>query len=1272
AYQFFIEEAPELLHIIEDGLLTLRSQRTQGAVHEIMRAAHSLKGGAASVQLPAIKDIAHRLEDIFKAFYNESVVIDEDMESLLLQAYDCLKDPLLIQIEGGTFDDEAAIRKSEPVFEAIEFLLGDNLAAGEQYLPSSADLGVDIVSSLFEVDIVQGVEQIKAALASGNDQQILETLTIQTEVFAGLAELLNLPGFKAITDAVQTSLQSHPDQINQIAALAVTDWQGSCDRVLKNSDRSQGGTPSPELLALSGWSEIVTPGMNGFSEPIANGFAPLDDPFALTGEVLPDFGDVFADFSEPVSPIANDFTDVFSDFGAVTAPLGDVFSDFGTMGDPLEDAFAAISEQSQPENLSVDLPLQEGLDGLDELNSYGANVPKPERKIAEAEDVNIYEPSYQFFVEEAPELLQLIEEGLLTLKGDRSAAKVHEIMRAAHSLKGGAASVGLTAIKEISHRLEEIFKAFYSDSLVLDENLESLLLQAYDCLKLPLEQQITTGSYDPQSALDEAVPLLDAIAEVLGDYLSLGEQFLPSSADLGVDIVSSIFEVDITQGLKQLQEAVNLQDLGEITAVLTIQTEVFLGLAEILNLSGFKGIAEAVSQAMQTNPDQINAIAQQALLDWQNSCEQVLQNGDRKLGGSPSEALLALTRKSESEKVPLQIETTPKLSISDLFGGDDEEEASVVEEPEISYEWVPPVMPVPLETVEQAQVPVVAETENVFSSFLSDVSENEVIQIPDLADVFGGLIPDAVNWEEQGLTGLATPTTPSLDDAGLAAMVQSVEQVFEQLPEAKNASVPSPLKKAKAKLETPPIVPKSPDKNPPGQAAPPANLSIRVDFQRLERMNNWVGELAINRNSLSLQNEQLQSSVRSLLSRFSQFQNMTNKLRLLADQLVIMPDAEGHLRIRAGRTDWTANTFDSLEMDSYGALSGQLQEILEEMMQLEEKVDDIVLFARATNQSLEEQRQMLFSLRDELMWARMLPLGEVLNRFPRLLRDLSTKYHKPVQLKLQGTAVLVDRLALEKLYDPLMHLLRNAFDHGIEKPEVRARQGKPEMGTIEIQAFHQGNQTIIELRDDGGGLKTDRILQQGIEKGLITEEQSKRMTPEQIHNLIFEPNFSTASQVSELSGRGVGLDVVRQQLQSLKGNVSVSSRADKGTTFSLRLPLTLTIAKLLVCLINPDNQAVSGGSTTLIAIPSDSVAELMVPRNDQIKIAAGQRFLIWQGQTIAIYPLNTLLPYNCALPERQTSKVLASVPHPEDWNLPVILLKRGNHYYALEVSRLVT
>jgi chemotaxis family two-component system sensor histidine kinase/response regulator PixL len=529
------------------------------------------------------------------------------------------------------------------------------------------------------------------------------------------------------------------------------------------------------------------------------------------------------------------------------------------------------------------------------------------------------------------------------------------------------------------------------------------------------------------------------------------------------------------------------------------------------------------------------------------------------------------------------------------------------------------------------------------------------------------------NVPDSSLEAIFGAVEPQINTAAIEATLAEINQNFDRLPVVESL----PENQISVKKNTPSQA-KSKDnqtsKN--NSQAAPASLTVRVDFNRLERMNNLVGELSINRNSLSLQNEQLQSSVKELLSRFQRFEKMTDGLRELADRMLItegIPKGNTQSAKESANLNEESETdirWDTLEMDRYGQMYSRLQGMLEEMLQLGESVDDIVLFARGSHQTLETQRQMLTNLRDELMWARMLPLGEVLNRFPRILRDLSNSYHKPVRLKLSGTGVLVDKAALEKLYDPLLHLLRNAFDHGIESPQMRRETGKPEEGQIEIRAYHQGNQTIIEVKDDGQGLNFDKIREKAQKSGLMTAEQLAVLSKERLADLIFEPGFSTAAQVSELSGRGVGLDVVRSQLRSLKGTVTVTSHPQSGTVFTLRLPLTLTIAKLLVCTLHTDADSAHNQA---VALPSDAIEEIIIPQPEQIKTSGQQRFLYFAGQIIPIYSLGSLLNYRCPMTETFSSKALASaVPSPTDWNLPLLLLRQGQQLIALEIERLVT
>ncbi|HEY9639256.1 MAG TPA: response regulator, partial [Coleofasciculaceae cyanobacterium] len=471
------------------------------------------------------------------------------------------------------------------------------------------------------------------------------------------------------------------------------------------------------------------------------------------------------------------------------------------------------------------------------------------------------------------------------------------------------------------------------------------------------------------------------------------------------------------------------------------------------------------------------------------------------------------------------------------------------------------------------------------------------------------------------------------------------------------------------------------------------SLTVRVDSDRLERMNNLVGELMINRDGLSLQSEQLQTVLRELQNRFARFQTMVVQLQEQSDQILTSPERRapehsisenrGYEIKSASRTRnetleiskeavststyaalGTSSAlveFDPLEMDSYGSLHSQFQELLEDMVQLEEAVDDINLFCRQSNRILDQQQQTLSHLQNEFRWARMLPLEEVLNRFPRVLRDLSTTYRKPANLKFTGTEILIDKAILEKLYDPLLHLLRNAFDHGIEPAQVRLQQGKSEQGQLEIRAYYKGNQTIIEVKDDGQGLNLDRIRSRAFELGWLSPEQLIFTPPAQLFEFIFEPGFSTASQVSELSGRGVGLDVVRSQLQAIKGSVAVTSTPGQGTTFTLYLPLTLTIAKLIICLVG----------ATALAISADSVEEVLTPQPSQIKQSGTQRFLYWREQIIPTYRLADLLNYTCPIPDTAPSKALATVSSPQDWAPPMLILRQEQQVFALEVDRLV-
>jgi len=236
-------------------------------------------------------------------------------------------------------------------------------------------------------------------------------------------------------------------------------------------------------------------------------------------------------------------------------------------------------------------------------------------------------------------------------------------------------------------------------------------------------------------------------------------------------------------------------------------------------------------------------------------------------------------------------------------------------------------------------------------------------------------------------------------------------------------------------------------------------------------------------------------------------------------------------------------------------------------------------------QGLSQLARNTRELQESVMQIRMLPISFAFNRFPRIVHDLSRKLSKKVELKLSGEGTELDKTVLEKISDPLVHLVRNALDHGLEIPDRRLAAGKQETGTLELAAFHEGGNIIIEVRDDGAGLNKTKILQKARERGLVAADQE--LTDEQIDNLIFMPGFSTADQISDVSGRGVGMDVVRRNINDLGGHVQISSKEGLGSTIRIRLPLTLAIL---------DGQLVRVGKEVYIISLLAIVETIQVPR----------------------------------------------------------------------------
>lgn len=325
-----------------------------------------------------------------------------------------------------------------------------------------------------------------------------------------------------------------------------------------------------------------------------------------------------------------------------------------------------------------------------------------------------------------------------------------------------------------------------------------------------------------------------------------------------------------------------------------------------------------------------------------------------------------------------------------------------------------------------------------------------------------------------------------------------------------------------------------------------------------------------------------------------------------------------------------------------------LMNLVSELIIIKTRMDDLSEKTTGENmtEAIEYLERITTNLHDAVMKVRMVPIERVFNRFPRLVRDLSKELGKEIDLQMSGEETEVDRTVIDEIGDPLIHMIRNSIDHGIELPADRIKIGKPEVGTVVLKSYPDGNNVVIEVEDDGRGMDHNLIKRKAVEKGILDEREAENLSIEDSINLLFEPGFSTAETISDVSGRGVGLDVVKSKIESINGNIEIESVKDKGTKFIIRIPLTLAIIQALLIKLNDE----------IYAIPLSSITEIINISNDQIRDVQGQEIVLYRGMTLPIIRLKDILGID---------------DNRESEDLVVVVVKKGDKQAGLIVDNLI-
>lgn len=553
-------------------------------------------------------------------------------------------------------------------------------------------------------------------------------------------------------------------------------------------------------------------------------------------------------------------------------------------------------------------------------------------------------------------------------------------------------------------------------------------------------------------------------------------------------------------------------------------------------------------------------------------------------------------------------------------------------------------------------------------------------RLDDLAALFDAAEPAVTPELEKAIAPLVgSPAAASGEAADdFAAQLESLLGDLE-VPAQAPAAAPAP---------SPPVAAAAPATPTPAAAAPAAtgptsrrtaalsNPVMRVEVRHLDSINNLVGELVVIRNSMEQNQTRLRQFLDGLLGRVQQLGDLGQRMRDQYDRSLLESalfssrsssayggtvtvgfgrNGEGSSRGR--RSHSSGQEFDKLEMDQFTAFHALAQEIIELIVRVRESSSDIEFAVDEAEQITRQFRQVTTQLQEGLNRARMVPFSQVADRLPRAIRDLSIKTGKQASLVVEGRDTLIDKAILEELYDPMTHLVNNALVHGIETPEERRRAGKPPEGKITVKAFYQGNQTIIIVSDDGAGIPVEKVKAKAQRLGLLSEQADE----DEVFNVLFHPGFSVreASEVDDLAGRGVGLDVVRRNITDLRGSIQVDSVRGKGTTFTIRLPLTLSISKAMVCV----------SDKALIAFPLDGVEEMLdVPADEVQPDEQGRPSILWRDQRLHFQPLSNLLAYSRSH-SRSRSEVYSITQ--DEGIIPIVILQSAGQYVALQVDSFV-
>ncbi|MGD1949969.1 MAG: response regulator [Leptolyngbyaceae cyanobacterium] len=903
------------------------------------------------------------------------------------------------------------------------------------------------------------------------------------------------------------------------------------------------------------------------------------------------------------------------------------------------------------------------------------------------------------FLDEVDEYLNTIESVLIGLaETGVDPQQMDAALRAAHTIKGIGSMIECPSLSQLSHQFEDSLKILQArrSSIQVDTFLELLLLKGLDGMRQVSSLHRQAMPITESWLNDHAYPSFEKLRDHLGEVQPSDElALLSDDSDDNTAVV--MFSTEVEELLERLSSVLATPGSPCLREELEMMVEELHDLGKMLQLDAFISLCDSIHQQLGTAaPHQIEPIAHQALEVWQRSQALVMVGKFDKL---PTQFEPVLADASMEHEV--LNEDRPEISsdsedfeieISELETLDLEDDADALSNLKFTHE---------AEVVDHEPVDADFSEQLIFEQPLSTAFEENTEQnlFFDAAATTADInVPHSA---PESATDEVSDTIDGPDFAGGGLDFSGIEAAIENFDPEEFHFEPEPEPEVEPEVEKTVFEPQveevqtfqsqsfqtssddesdefveilvepvEPSTNPTPNQELQEN-TVRVPIKLLTQLNDLFGELIIQRNTMNSRLDQMEDLMNLFSQRMKSLDTTNAELQIFCDQLAVdtsVPStnaSNGHpARTANGAagstssillTEHSATTdqaFDSLELDRYSDLHLLSQDQRETLVQLREVSSDVKLNMRDIKQASSNLNRTAKALQINVTRARMRPLADIVERFPRTVRDLSLQYGKSVELKIGGGTTLIDRFVAVHLRDPLMQLLRNAFDHGIEDAETRKSQGKKPEGTIEIRAAHRGNQTLISISDDGAGINLTKIRSRAYQMGL-TDELLDAMSQSDLLGMIFEPGFSTATKVTSLSGRGVGMDVVRTNLEQIRSEVKVDTQPGVGTTFTISVPFTLSIMRVLL--------VESGGMR--LAFPTDGIEEMIRLNAVQVFDSPEQKVINWEGLTVPLIHLEQWLEFRCPM-RSTTTEITPIINEPS-----ILIVNRGDRLNGIHIDR---